>query len=95
MEYYNYNKPIITTNISDLKSDEFINLKFIEYNQDSLLSCLNDHYVNYERYYNLNKSNNKEMYKNFSKIEYSKKLKKFINRLWKQELHYLSHFIIK
>ena len=81
MEYYNYNKPIITTNISDLKSDEFINLKFIEYNQDSLLSCLNDHYFNYERYYNLNKSNNKEMYKNFSKIEYSKKLKKFINRL--------------
>ena len=81
MEYYNYNKPIITTNISDLKSDEFINLKFIEYNQHSLLSCLNDHYFNYERYYNLNKSNNKEMYKNFSKIEYSKKLKKFINRL--------------
>jgi len=81
MEYYNYNKPIITTNISDLKSDEFINLKFIEYNHDSLLSCLNDHYFNYKRYYNLNKSNNKEMYKNFSKIEYSKKLKKFINRL--------------
>ena len=81
MEYYNYNKPIITTNISDLKSDEFINLKFIEYNHDSLLSCLNDHYFNYKRYYNLNKSNNKEMYKNFSKIEYSKKLKKFINSL--------------
>ena len=81
MEYYNYNKPIITTKISDLTSEDFINLKFIKYQSDSLISCLNDHYSNYNIYSNLNKNNNKEMFKNFSKIEYSKRFKKFIDHL--------------
>jgi hypothetical protein len=84
IEYYNYNKPIITTNISDLSSDDFFNLEFIDYNIQSLLYSLIDHYNNYEYYLKLNKFNSKKMLNNISKEKSISGVYNFLNIIFNE-----------
>jgi len=80
-EYYKYNKPIITTNISDLSSDTFFNLIFIKYSESSLrkkLSIINEKY-NY--YYSLNIDNSSKLFELYSLENNKKEFKNFIRKV--------------
>ena len=65
-EYYQYNHPIVTTNISDLDSNDFFNLNFIDYSIESLSSKLIEIRDNFNHYVKSNDQNNTRLNKLFS-----------------------------
>lgn len=80
-EYYQYNKPIITTNISDLKNDDFFNLEFIEYNVNSLIEKLYMLKQEYKKYSQKNRENNLILSEKFSTKKNREKINKFLEKL--------------
>jgi len=80
-EYYKYNKPIVTTKISDLDSDDFFNLEFIEYDINDMIDKILHIKRHYKEYSDKNKNNSFILSQKFSIQENIKAMNKFLENV--------------
>ncbi len=80
-EFYRYNKPIITTNISDLDDTSFFNLNFIDYDIDSLSNTINDIMLNFQDFKKLNENNSELIGKLYSTEKNQQKMNRFLKKM--------------
>ena len=81
-EYYQYNRPIVTTRISDLDSDDFFNLNFIDYSIESLSLILIEIRKNYYHYVKINDNNNTKLSSLFSVEKNRQGINSFLEGLY-------------
>lgn len=78
MEYYPYNRPIVTTDISDLRDGDFINLTFIDYDSDDLLQKLLDIRANYDEYLIRSSMNSVYILERYNKTNTERNMDEFL-----------------
>jgi len=84
-EYYRFNKPIITTKVSDLENSCFYNLIFIDYTYKSFYNVLKDVSFNIRKYKESNKSNFSFLLERYTKDVNKRQFKEFLKKTKKGE----------
>ena len=81
LEYYFYNRPVISTRVSDLDNDNFPNLIFIDYSPKNLEDSLCYLMQNIEELREKNSSNKSFLKQNYSNAVNKERINNFFNKL--------------